>query len=180
MEILPNWYMTNKSTPAFYDLESGSCIEQTAKVYQAMQDIQKEYTKFSTDINQAIKDYETGLTTDFECFKQTIVEIVENHIKCVDVRISHHDKQIDEAVKAMTTNLAETVHAEVERMEQDGVLSQEVMDALGNYDTQLNEVKTSVETLNNTVTEQINKAPTYTYDSTTETLTFNNINERGV
>ena len=82
MRQLPNWVLTNPF-PAFYDSESGSAIEQTAKVYKAMQ-----------ELNETIK----SIDKDNEEFKVYITNLVENYIKMIDEKIIQQDKYINEIV----------------------------------------------------------------------------------
>ena len=52
LPLLPKWVLTNK-LPAFYDMESGTAIEQTAKIYGAMQGMIKDYEKFAEEFAAA-------------------------------------------------------------------------------------------------------------------------------
>lgn len=91
MKQLPNWVLTNPF-PAFYDSESGSAIEQTAKVYKAMQELIKEHNTFIEQLNETIKN----IDSDNAKFKECITELVENYIKLIDEKMIQQDLLITE------------------------------------------------------------------------------------
>jgi len=100
MRNLPNWILTNPF-PAFYDSESGSSIEQTAKVYKAMQELIKEHNSFIEQLNTTIKN----IDSDNEQFKECITKLVENYIKMIDEKIIQQDKYIDQEVEKEVINV---------------------------------------------------------------------------
>lgn len=97
MKNLPNWVLTNKF-PAFYDTESGSAIEQTAKVYGAMQELIKEHNEFIANITNSINDFKGTTEKEIDEFKTCITNTLENYIKMLDVKIEKMDKHIEEYV----------------------------------------------------------------------------------
>ena len=100
MRNLPNWILTNPF-PAFYDSESGSSIEQTAKVYKAMQELIKEHNSFIEQLNTTIKN----IDSDNEQFKECITKLVEIYIKMIDEKIIQQDKYIDQEVEKEVINV---------------------------------------------------------------------------
>ena len=54
--LLPKWVFSG-TTPSVYDTESGTCIEMTAKVYNAMRELQTSYNEFADEINTTITEY---------------------------------------------------------------------------------------------------------------------------
>lgn len=85
---LPEWRLTNKY-PAFYDSESGSAIEQTAKVYAAMQELIKEYNQFVKDTNTAIDDFINTTNQDQETFATALRQEFQDFIDTVDMKIEN-------------------------------------------------------------------------------------------
>lgn len=83
MKQLPNWVLTNRK-PGIYDMESATVIEQTAKLYKAMQELIEEYNG------------------DFTCLKTQLLNLMDDFITSMDLKI-------DTAVDYMQTNLQETV-----------------------------------------------------------------------
>lgn len=89
MKNLPNWVLTNPF-PSFYDSESGTAIQQTAKVYAAMQELIKEHNSFMEQLNNTINE----INCDNQKFKESITQIVENYIKVIDEKIKLQDEEI--------------------------------------------------------------------------------------
>lgn len=83
---LPNWRLTSKY-PAFYDSESGSSIEQTAKVYAAMQELIKEYNQFVEDTNKNINEFVGETNEDFEVFASALRQEFQDFIDIVDLKL---------------------------------------------------------------------------------------------
>lgn len=100
MQRLPHWLINNKF-PAVYDTESATAIEQTAKVYGAMQTLIDEYNKFVDDLNANISSFETSTNKNIEDFKECITTTMRNYIETLDVKV-------DSAVDYMKVNLRET------------------------------------------------------------------------
>jgi wobble nucleotide-excising tRNase len=100
MEKLPHWRISDKF-PALYDLESATAIEQTAKVYGAMQTLIEEYNSYVTALNAQINAFEKSTNTSMESFKKCITDITSNYIQALDTRMSV-------AENYMKTNIEET------------------------------------------------------------------------
>ena len=108
MQLLPTWRMTDRF-PAFYDGESGSVIEMTARVYTAMNELIAEYNEFAKATNQIILDFKNESEQEQECFKKCVTELLENYIKSIDIKISKQDKVIADAKAYMVENIHQTV-----------------------------------------------------------------------
>lgn len=106
MRQLPEWRLTNRF-PAFFDTESGSSIQMTAKVYGAMRELIDEYNKFVETINADINSFENDITKSNSEFKTNICNTLENYIKSIDMII-------DEAVGYMKTNINATAREIIE------------------------------------------------------------------
>lgn len=100
MKLLPHWSLTGKN-PAFYDTESATAIEQTAKVYGAMQSLIEEYNGFVDTLNKEIETFEASSKEEAEAFKLCITGIVSDYIQSIDMRM-------DEATVYMKANLRAT------------------------------------------------------------------------
>ena len=119
MQLLPKWEMTSRH-PAFFDAESGSCIEMTARVYNAMQTLIKEYNAFVEEINTKITDFDGDTKAEIEQFKVCITELVHDFIHCVESKIDKQDTVIADAVDYMKENLDTSVAAVVNEMSDNG------------------------------------------------------------
>lgn len=107
MQLLPTWSLTDRH-PAFFDSESGSALEATARVYAAMNNLIKEYNAFAENANTIIESFKAETDKEQECFKRCITELVETYIKSIDIKIDKQDKKIDDAVRYMSDNIAQT------------------------------------------------------------------------
>lgn len=85
MKKLPLWVLTNKF-PAFYDTESSTALEQTAKVYGAMQELIKEYNAFAESFNGAVDEFEAKYKADFEVFTTQINQQFSNLAEVFDLK----------------------------------------------------------------------------------------------
>lgn len=106
---LPYWHLTDRR-PGFYDTESGSAIEQTAKVYRAMRDLIEEYNSFVTLVNKSIEGFELESKEDQEQFKKCITEIVSNYIQAIDIKIDNQDMHIERAIDQMRNDTTEAIN----------------------------------------------------------------------
>lgn len=97
MERLPHWVLTNKF-PALFDSESATVIEQTARVYGAMQALIDEYNTFVDEMNKTV-------TQEFQSQDQTISEAVDfmtkNLAAGIEALLSEYEQsgEMDAAVK---------------------------------------------------------------------------------
>lgn len=181
MKLLPKWALTNLS-PAFYDCESGSAIQQTAKVYGAMNELIEEYNNFVDEINKNITDFENGVISSNDEFKTCITNLIENYIKTIDLKIQMQDQDIEEAVSFFKTNLSESLEQIIAEMRESGELSEDILNALGGLNSSLttltnkvNEIETSFDSRITTIE---NSMPYYIYDEETEELVLQNIPTR--
>lgn len=104
MPLLPHWCVVNPM-PAIYDTESATAIEQTAKLYKAVQEMINSYNEFVNEVNPVIEEYFNSVNQNIEEFEQRITKICHDYIKTMDMKISHQDKVINEAVTYMKDNL---------------------------------------------------------------------------
>ena len=132
IERLPHWCMTH-SHPAFNDLESKTAIEMVARVYGKTNELVDDYNKYVDNINKEIENFETGITSDFECFKENITKIVHDYITMIDEKIKVQDDVIADAVDYMKTNLAITIGELLEN----GELNHDIVRALSDVEGEL-------------------------------------------
>lgn len=139
MNLLPHWVLTDKF-PAFYDSDSKTAIEQTARVYAAMQTLIAECNSFVDSVNQHITDFENGAKKDYEVFTtelrqefQDFIDVIELKIQSQDKKISdtlsEQDEQISDAINYMKTNLRATITALIEQMRENGELTEDILAA---------------------------------------------------
>lgn len=105
---LPHWVLTDLQ-PAFYDVESGTSLQQTAKMYGKLQELIDLYNEFVTKVNKYIKDFEDGIIADFEEFRNCIIVTMNQYIETIDTKINLQDTKINDAIEYMKDNLVTTV-----------------------------------------------------------------------
>lgn len=87
MERLPFWVLNHKF-PSTFDSESKTVIEQTARVYGAMQTLIDEYNAFVQATNTSIEAFEKGVQDSICEFKTGITCLLENYIKSIDQKVN--------------------------------------------------------------------------------------------
>ena len=157
---LPHWVLTNLQS-AFYDSESGTVLQQMARVYSKIEELISTYNEFSSEINRYIKEFEDGIIQDFECFKNCIIKTVNDYIETIDTKINLQDLKISEAIERQDQAIADKFQS------QDAIIE----DAINYMKTNL------IQTLSNLFNEALQngniRANLVTnYDSETESLTL--------
>lgn len=122
INTLPKWALTNTS-PSFYETESGTVIEQTAKMYAKMNELVDAFNKYTNDVNTIIEEFEKSTTDDIELFKtglrqefQDFIDVIDlkilelnnlsvDLINQVDVKFAEQDLKIQNAETYMKSNL---------------------------------------------------------------------------
>ena len=122
MQLLPRWVLTDKH-PSFFETDSGSAIEQTARVYGKMNELIEEYNTFVDSVNEQITNFITETETKQDCFKRCITELIENYIKSIDIKIDKQDMVIDDAVKFMMDNIVQTATSIINEKIANGTLT---------------------------------------------------------
>lgn len=112
---LPDWCMTGQ-LPAFYDTDSGTAVEQTAKLYGAIKTLIKETETAINQINQACIDFKNGIITDQETFTAHIDTIMHDYIAMIDEKIKLQDKEIEDSIVYIKNNIQETTDNAIQEM----------------------------------------------------------------
>lgn len=152
---LPEWCLTD-TLPAFYDTESATTVEETAKLYGKVKNLVEDYNKYVNEINKTIEDFTNGVNQDQEEFKNSIIKIMHDYIHSVDTKIDIQDSRISEAVEFMTINLSQSITSLLTEMKENGELDVAVLNAIDN-------IGNRVSTLENTEYSLV-------YESGTENL----------
>ena len=108
LQHLPHWVLTD-TLPAFYDCESATAIQQTAKLYGKIQELITIYNDFVRDINRYITEFEDGIIKDFNCFQNCVIKTMNDYIESIDTKIELQDNNIQEAIDYMKNNLVSTI-----------------------------------------------------------------------
>jgi phage shock protein A len=142
---LPNWILTHRF-PSVYDSESKTAIEQTARVYGAMNDLIEEYNKYVESLNKEIALFETGVVSTQECFRNNITKVMNEFIESVDKKIILLESHLK-------TNIRETLTTWIE----EGSLDDTIMNSFEN-------LKSRVEVLEQNANAVVYNAETESLD----------------
>lgn len=180
IEPLPNWAVAN-GQPAFYDVESATAIQMTARLYKKIQELIEQYNEFTCEINTLIDEFERGIIHDFTEFKQCVIDLMNKYIETIDTKINLQDLKIDEAIKKQDKTIelafAEQMQKIIEKFEeQDQTIAEEFRSQNMNIDDAVNYMKNHIiETTINVVNQAIDDGTfdiVLNYDEPTEHLTL--------
>ena len=143
MYKLPKWCITD-TMPGFYDTESATAIEQTAKLYKAMNDLVDEYNTFADSTNKIIEDFINGTNSDYELFKLEMAQKFEEFIGVVELKLGAQDKEIQDAINYMKSNIEPTIQKLIKDMNEAGELDEAMLDAIDNTKAYVDEQVQSV------------------------------------
>ena len=133
---LPHWVLTDLQ-PAFYDVESGTTLQQTAKIYGKVQELIDLYNEFVTKVNQYITDFEDGIIKDFEDFRNCIIVTMNQYIETIDTKINLQDTKINDAIEYMKDNIVSTTSELFSQALQNGDIRASVIESYNNTTEEL-------------------------------------------
>ena len=103
---LPHWVLTD-AFPAFYDTESATAIEQTARLYKTMQELIKNYNAFVDEVNKEIADFECSTHKDMGAFKKKLTNMFYQFRRYIEDILQKQDMSIAEALASFETRFNE-------------------------------------------------------------------------
>ncbi|MBO7694238.1 MAG: hypothetical protein J6T10_16590 [Methanobrevibacter sp.] len=157
---LPHWCLTDLQ-PAFYDTESGTAIQMTARMYKKIEEIVANYNSFVDEINRYVDEFERGMIRDFECFKNCIVKTMNDYIETIDTKINLQDKTIADAIARQDQSIADKF------AEQDAIIADAVDYMKNNLIATVNQLFREA-VANGDITAEL----VTTYDEPTESITM--------
>ena len=119
--MLPKWAYSDL-LPAFHDVESGTAIQQTAKLYAVIKGLVDDYNKFAEEVNITIEKYMTDVNIDQEKFKEEITKLVHDYIITIDTKIAHQDRVIQESIVYIKENISEVLVKYLNELTESGEL----------------------------------------------------------
>lgn len=139
MKKLPYWSITDRF-PAFYDHESATAIEQTAKVYAAMQTLIEEYNNFVDGVNSSVDEFMESSDKNYQAFTYEMAQKFQNFIDVIELKVVAQDHKINDAIRYMKNNLKESVTDLVLQMNQNGEFNDAVLAAIEDFDQKVQDV----------------------------------------
>lgn len=85
--LLPRWGIINPF-PSSFDYDSRTAIEQTAKLYSAVNALIKDYNEFIDQLNEEIETFTSSSTAEISEFKQSIEQRLICKFEDMDARLS--------------------------------------------------------------------------------------------
>lgn len=143
--------------PAFDDKESLTAIQQTAKIYEKVneliesyngfgEDLRKDFEKFKTDSNTNYSEFISLVENKFNSFKNTIdLKISEQDTK-INNSLSEYERKVNETLLYFKTNLPNSIKNEIEKMKNSGELDTAIYEALDNIHIALENYKSELNT----------------------------------
>lgn len=136
LKHLPHWVLTDPQ-PAFYDCESATAVQQTAKIYAKIQELITLYNEFTKEVNRYITEFEDGIIKDFNCFQNCVIKTMNDYIQSIDTKIELQDNNIQEAIDYMKNNLVSTVTTLFNQAVQNGDIRATLLETYDSNDESL-------------------------------------------
>ena len=143
---LPHWVLTDKH-PAFYDTESVTAVEQTARVYGKMNEFIDAYNKYIDEFNAAVEDFQNGILEDMESFTCKIIKITSDYIYSVDMKLVNQDRKIAELYRQYITDIHTYVRETIEQLIQNGEINETILAAFNDITEDINGITKDIDDL---------------------------------
>lgn len=132
IDILPPWVETGLQ-PAFYDLESGTVLQQTARMYAKVRELTVAFNQFSEDVSTEINNFERETNTEIERFENATNDEIERFEGVVNDTVEEYIEKFNELhdyVQDYFDNLdvQEEINNKLDQMLEDGVLQEIIAD----------------------------------------------------
>lgn len=105
LKLLPHWRISN-ITPAFYDTESATAIEMTAKIYAKVNELVADYNEFVDRINKEFNETVNSTNKDFELFRVSLRQEFQDFIDIVNIKYKGQETFIQDMYEKMIVNLS--------------------------------------------------------------------------
>lgn len=144
---LNNMCFTNMK-PSFNDHESLTAIEMIGKFYSKINEIIQEYQEFSDSVNKYLVSFTNGTNQNVDLFKLSISQKFQDFIDVVDLKLKSMDSEIDKSIISIKNNMYNEIKKITNEMNEAGEISDAILEALGEYNIALSDLKSQLESLN--------------------------------
>lgn len=117
MNLLPKWVLANPF-PAIHDFESLTVIDQTARIYGAMQTLINEYNAFAEEVNNMVATFAEDETNAREEFEKDITKVIREFICSSNEKFERNMKDIETIVTAAVKDYIESAEVRIEMNEE--------------------------------------------------------------
>lgn len=107
-EQLPKWVVANKY-PAFYDLESMTAVEQTARLHGAMRDLIESYNTFVSLVDSELTNFSEEYQHNNEVHEVSIRQLIQDFFDSVETALQLQNSKITEVDGYLKANLERTI-----------------------------------------------------------------------
>lgn len=150
------------SRPSMYEGESFTALEYVSKIAAKTNECITEYNKFIDTIIEEVTKFEEGELLTRDLFERKIEQMMYDFKKVIELKYKAQDLVISNAVDYLQSNLVNTVEQALSNMFDNGELSDEVLQAVGNLKTDFNNtmaaINATVETMRTDIGELIDNA----------------------
>lgn len=122
IDILPPWVETGLQ-PAFYDLESGTVLQQTARMYAKVRELTEGYNTFTQNITNEVNQFESDVDDRVTEFENSVNETVADYIERFNTLYTYVHDYFD------NLDVQQEVNNKLDEMAEDGTLEE----LLGDY-----------------------------------------------
>lgn len=184
IEKLPLWNYPG-THPAFYEGDSVTAIEQTAKIHAKMNELIEDYNKFANECNTKIETFEGKTLEELQIFETGLRQEFQDFINTVDIKFSSYDLNVSEIKKELDKTI-ESVERVRETILKDIELAGDIVQTTGNNTTTVMSQKATTEAIyikgktSKTVNEKVifltEKDPVITSDLSLKRATLHGVN----
>lgn len=122
--FLPPWVETGLQ-PAFYDMESGTVLQQTARMYAKVQQLTRLFNELSTETRNEVETFETSVNNRVTEFENSVNETVQDYIDRFVALKDFVDDYFD------NLDVQEEINNKLDEMAEDGTLTEIISQFLG-------------------------------------------------
>lgn len=148
---LPSWVLVNRF-PAFYDSDSLTATEQTARVYAKVQELVDSYNKYVEQINSELMELDSETDKELNCVIKSIMNLTSDYIATVDLKLAHMDRKLDENYLAFTDHVLQTISDMIVQLKESGELDQAILLAVGDLETQFTNISAEWDSMKTAIT----------------------------
>lgn len=108
-EKLPKWVVANKY-PAFYDLESMTAIEQTARLYGAVQDLIESFNTFVSLVDSDLTNFNEEYQHNNEVHEVSIRQLIQDFFDSVETALQLQNSKISNIENTFGKNIENAIN----------------------------------------------------------------------
>lgn len=113
-EKLPKWVVANKY-PAFFDMESMTAIEQTARLYGAVQDLIESFNTFVSLVDSDLTNFNEEYQHNNEVHEVSIRQLIQDFFDSVETALQLQNSKIASVENSLTVNIGRAVANEIQK-----------------------------------------------------------------